>query len=83
LLKSEFNQQKIIILEFRKVVGYPQVNGIVLFNGRKIDTNFPRLKFVKKRYEDTFKYFQKGEQVKQEIITQKLKGKDLIRPGKE
>jgi hypothetical protein len=63
-------------------VGYPQVNGIILFKGKRLETNYPRLKFVKKRYEDTFKYFQKNEEIKQEIITQKLKG-ILIRPCQE
>ena len=64
-----------MLLEIKKVVGYPQVNGIVLFYGKKIETNFPRLQFLKKRYEDTFKYHKKTEEIKQEIYTKKLKGK--------
>ena len=68
------NIKKYVILEFKKVVGYPQVNGLILFHGKRVETNYPRLKFLKKRYEDTFKYHQKTEQVKEEILTQKLKG---------
>ena len=69
-----FNLQKYIHVEFRKVVGYPQVNGLILFNGKKVETNYPRLKFVKKRYEDTFKYFEKTKEIEKEIYTKKLKG---------
>ena len=64
-----------VSLEFRKVIGYPQVNGIVLFFGKKIETNQPRLKFLKKRYEKTFKYNEKVEQVERQIYTKKLKGR--------
>jgi hypothetical protein len=63
-------------LEFKKVIGYPQVNGIVLFFGKKVETNFPRISFLKKRYESTFKYHEKAEEINQEIYTKKLKGMD-------
>lgn len=69
--------EKFVNLEIKKVVGYPQINGIILFHGKRVETNYPRLKFLKKRYEDTFKYHQKSEQVVEEILTQKLKGEEF------
>lgn len=48
-----------------------------MFKDKKIHTNFPRLKFIKERYETTFKYNEKQEKIKKEIFSKEIKSKYL------
>lgn len=63
-----------MILKFKKVVGFPQVNGIIIYKGSKNSTNYSKLDVIKKRYETAFNYHKNTEKKEAQQIAKKLKG---------